>query len=296
MNSLYKITIFRYLNLIDFLIFRLIFKNLNKFLNTKEHPPIVSHVLNHQNSTCPMSPDHLPSTHYNSLLLLSLFQLLSHWLPMQSFSNTFLPSNLLWNTSMSPAAASFHTISCNSSPPKPARFTSQLFSSLFILLPPGSILWSILWILPGGRALSVMLRNASAFLLDANQSKQGERVCVLYVYVKKEGGGWGREGENTQTIKSFLLNHGPDHHFFFSLFFFAFLCLCLTPAAHFPPPPPYALIAMTSRHMGSGLLPENVTSLFKPGLMSLQYRSLAKWEDVEGNNKNKYCNVKLFFS
>lgn len=59
----------------------------------------------------------------------------------------------------------------------------------------------------------------------------------------------------------------------------------------------YGLIAVTSRHMGSGLLPENVTSLLKPDLMFPQYSSFTKWEVVEENSQHanlvevRFCNL-----
>lgn len=138
--------------------------------------------------------------------------------------------------------------------------------------------------------------SAKRLILTANQTKQGERVCVYVcaqvwvcvLCVQQVGEGEGAKGENTlsRACGVFCLNHIYDpQQSPFLLSLFTFLCLYLAPAAHFYSPS-YGLIAVTSKHMDSGLLPENVTSLLKPDPMFLQYKSSAKLEEIEENNKH----------
>lgn len=111
-------------------------------------------------------------------------------------------------------------------------------------------------------------------------------VCVLCVHQVGEGEGAKGENRLSRACGVFCLNHIYDpQQSPFLLYLLTVLCLHLAPADHFYSPS-YGLIAVTSRHMDSGLLPENVTSLLKPDLMFQQYKSAAKLEDTEENNKH----------
>ena len=83
----------------------------------------------------------------------------------------------------------------------------------------------LLWTLPGGRALSVMLCNANASFRTQIKANK-ERVCVCFMCVWS-GEREGSEGENTQLSRAcslFWRNHIHDPRLSpFLLFLFTFL-------------------------------------------------------------------------